>query len=155
MKFIVEQIALCPPHPKVAIELLTAMGLAEWARDHVTAAGFVFGENTESEADLAFNYDATSAKPLELEVLHYTAGNNWMKSHGPSVSHLGMHCTADELEEWRSFFFARGIGVAQEVFTKEHTNPVISGKRWYTYAIFDTRPILGVDIKFIVRRDSL
>ena len=45
----------------------------------------------------------------------------------------------------------RGIKVAQEVFTKSHTNPVIAGKRKYNYVIFDTKEILGVDLKFIVR----
>jgi hypothetical protein len=34
-----------------------------------------------------------------------------------------------------------------------HTNPVISGKRWYNYVIFDTKEILGVDLKFIVRKE--
>ena len=70
-----------------------------------------------------------------------------------SVSHLGMHVTSGELEGWRHFFAERGIVVAQEVKTHEHTNPVIAGKRFYTYVIFNTRPILGVDVKFIVRRD--
>ena len=41
--------------------------------------------------------------------------------------------------------------MAQEVFTESHTNPVIAGKRSYNYVIFDTREILGVDLKFIVR----
>ena len=68
-----------------------------------------------------------------------------------SISHLGMHCTADELLNWRDFFDERGIKVAQEVFTKSHTNPVIAGKRKYNYVIFDTKEILGVDLKFIVR----
>ena len=68
-----------------------------------------------------------------------------------SVSHLGMHCTADELELWQEFFAERGIGIAQEVVTDSHTNPVISGKRLYNYVIFDTKEILGVDLKFIVR----
>jgi hypothetical protein len=43
--------------------------------------------------------------------------------------------------------------VAQEVLTQSHTNPVISGKRWYNYVIFDTKDILGVDLKFIVRKE--
>lgn len=153
MKFVIEQIAIVPPNPAEAIALLTEMGLGEWARDHVSASGQVFGTPATSEADLAFNYDATSPKPLEFEVLNYTAGTNWMDTHGPSASHLGMHVTAEELEGWRHFFSERGIRVAQEVKTHEHTNPVIAGKRFYTYVIFDTRRILGIDCKFIVRRD--
>ncbi|WP_211257045.1 hypothetical protein, partial [Xanthomonas pisi] len=67
------------------------------------------------------------------------------------VSHLGMHVTAAELAEWRQFFNEEGIQVAQEVVTDSHTNPNIAGKRRYNYVIFDTREIIGVDLKFIVR----
>ena len=62
-----------------------------------------------------------------------------------------MHCSAEELVQWRAFFAERDIPVAQEVFTESHTNPVIAGQRWYNYVIFDTKDILGVDLKFIVR----
>ena len=64
-----------------------------------------------------------------------------------------MHCTADELLGWRDFFKKRDIPVAQEVVTESHTNPVIAGKRTYNYVIFDTKEILGVDVKFIVRKN--
>jgi hypothetical protein len=152
MKFIIEQIALCPPDPAKAIEFLELIGLGEWAHDHVVADGSVFGSDQQrNEADLAFNYEATSSKALELEVLHYTNGMNWMQTRPSSVSHLGMHCTAGELLQWRAKFADLGILVAQEVNTASHTNPVIAGKRLYTYVIFSTRHILGTDLKFIVR----
>lgn len=156
MKFVIEQVALCPTNPAAAIELLTDMGLGEWARDHVVADGVVYGAPGRNEADLAFNYEATSNKPLELEVLHYTDGNNWMQHRDRvnSVSHLGMHVTAQELDEWFEFFAARGIALAQGVDTQSHTNPTIAGQRWYRYCIFDTKRILGVDVKFIVRKAS-
>lgn len=166
MKFFVEQIAICPNDPERAIALLTKMGLADWARDHVKATGHVFGSHGENEADLAFNYqatrgyeagaltDAAALKPLELEVLNYTHGNNWMQHGGRdnSVSHIGMHCTAAELDQWRAFFLAEGIKEAQGVLTLSHTNPfLLANGRKYRYTIFDTREILGVDVKFIVR----
>ena len=153
LKFSIEQVAICPPDPVAAKELLTAMGAGEWINDHVVAAGCVHGAYDNNEADLSFNYDLFSGK--EFEVLHYTTGNNWMQeaSRGNSVSHLGMHCTADELVEWREFFAARNIVVVQEVFTSSHTNPAIAGKRSYNYVIFDTKAILGTDVKFIVRID--
>lgn len=151
MKFKIDQIALNPRDPARAIALLTKMGASEWALDHVKAEGFVFEEmEVKNEADLAFNYDLLE-NARELEVLHYTTGDNWMQYHPRSVSHLGMHCSDHELEEWVQFFKAEGISIAQEVTTKEHTNPLIAGKRWYRYVIFATRPILGVDVKFIVR----
>lgn len=151
MKFKIEQIALCPKDPAAAKELLTAMGAGQWAEDHVIARGEVYGKPGVNEADLAFEYDMFTGS--ELEVLHYTAGRNWMERYPNSMSHLGMHCSAADLVKWREFFAARGIGVAQEVFTESHTNPHIAGKRWYNYVIFDTRDILGVDVKFIVRRE--
>ena len=158
MKFKIEQIAICPKSPEDAKKLLDEMGAGDWAEDHVVAEGEVFGSPGRNEADLSFNYDLVDGK--EFEVLHYTTGMNWMvdreaRSPWPRevncVSHLGMHCTADELVEWREFFNERGIGVAQDVMTESHTNPVIAGKRTYNYVIFDTREILGVDVKFIVR----
>lgn len=153
LKFKIEQVALCPPDPEAAIELLTAMGAGDWARDHVVANGEVFENPGRNEADLAFEYNMLKGAN-ELEVLHYTRGPNWMNHYAPRASHLGMHCTAVELEGWREFFAERGIQVAQEVKTQSHSNPAIAGKRWYNYVIFDTYDILGIDIKFIVRSDK-
>ena len=154
MKFFIEQIAICPKDPKAAKELLEAIGATDWSEDHVKAKGTVYGDNGSNEADLSFNYDIFDGK--EFEVLNYTEGNNWMArpDRFNSVSHLGMHCSAEDLMRWRQFFIERNIPVAQEVFTQSHTNPVIAGKRSYNYVIFDTKGILGVDLKFIVRIDA-
>lgn len=157
MKFFIEQIALCPPNPERARALLAELGLNEWTLDHVVAGGKVFGESGKNEADLAFNYQNTRPenKPLELEVLHYTSGRNWMAGRPPAVSHLGMHCTAEELDAFRRKFADMGIQVAQEVFTESHTNPyLLSVNRKYQYVIFNTRDVLGTDLKFIVRREN-
>lgn len=158
MEFIIEQVALHPRDPERAKALLRDMGMTEWAIDHVSAHGSVFGRHApRSEAELAFNYQGLGAAK-ELEVLHYTAGRNWMaRLFRPRwrVSHLGMHCTEEALAAWRDFFRDRGIRVAQELWTDAHTNPVIAGKRKYHYVIFDTYDILGVDVKFIIRHDPL
>jgi hypothetical protein len=157
MQFFIEQIALCPPNPERARALLAELGLKTWTTDTVVAAGTVWGHGGTNVADLAFNYENTrpEGKPLELEVLHYTAGRNWMASRVPSVSHLGMHCTAEELDAFRRKFADLDIRVAQEVFTESHTNPFLVGNgRKYQYVIFDTRDVLGVDLKFIVRREK-
>ncbi len=166
MRFFIEQVALCPPDPFKAIALLKALGLNDWVHDIVVARGTVNGEGPlTNRAMLAFNYQATRgffddngnvrasdhAKPLELEVLHYTEGRNWMDVNVPSVSHLGMHVSEEELLDWTEKFEGLGIGWAQNVHTQSHTNPAIAGKRWYNYRIFNTRAILGVDLKFIVR----
>lgn len=152
LKFTIEQIAICPKDPVAARALLRDIGAVTWHEDHVVADGRVFGFEGSNHADLAFNYELFSGK--EFEVLHYTKGSNWMegKVRANSVSHLGMHCSADDLMKWREFFAARSISVAQEVMTQSHSNPAIAGERWYNYVIFDTKEILGVDLKFIVRR---
>lgn len=157
MKFFIEQIALCPTNPAAARALLSELGLDAWVDDHVVAGGKVYGEPGKNEADLAFNYQNTRPenKPLELEVLHYTTGPNWMAARRPMVSHLGMHCTAEELDLFRRKFADMGYRVAQEVFTESHTNPfLLETGRKYQYVIFDTYEVLGVDLKFIVRREN-
>lgn len=158
MKFKIEQLALCPRDPAAAIELLSAMGAGEWAHDVVSATGEVFGQGPhENEAALAFEYELLDCPANELEVLKYTDGPNWMDLRADAdphrVSHVGMHCTESELEEWKDFFELRSINIAQEVFTESHTNPHIRDSRRYHYCIFNTHPILGVDVKFIVRRE--
>jgi hypothetical protein len=153
-RFEIEQIALRPVDPAKAITFMKEIGLEEWAMDHVVAAGKVWDKDGKNEADLAFNYTGLN-KARELEVLHYTDGPNWMDARGTSVSHLGMHVSAEQLEEWRAFFAEKGIPVAQEVFTESHTNPfLLENGRKYNYVIFDTRNIIGVDLKFIVRIDN-
>ncbi len=155
LKLRIDQIALCPDSPKGAIALLTDLGAGEWARDHVVATGDVYECKATNEADLAFNYDTIPGK--ELEVLSYTEGDNWMDEplRVNSASHLGMHCSEEELDAFKKFFLGKNIPIAQEVFTDSHTNPVIAGKRTYHYCIFDTRAILGIDLKFIIRKDTL
>lgn len=173
-KFKIEQIALSIPDAKRAQEFLSKIGLSEWFHDHVVATGEVFpnsvgdarGYDVEltNEADLRYNYqagngsDQAANKPLELEILDYTKGRNWIEenvdyghSHEDQVSHLGMHVTEEELVEWRKFFEEEDVLLAQSVITDSHTNPHIAGKRRYKYEIYDTRGIIGVDLKFIVR----
>jgi hypothetical protein len=158
MQFFIEQIALCPQNPRLAKQLLSEMGAVEWHEDRVVAGGEVYGKPSANVANLSFNYQLSASEPraLEVEVLHYVKGQNWMQeaSRHNSISHLGMHCTDEQLVQWRAFFAERQIRVAQEVFTQDHTNPVIAGKRWYNYVIFNTKAILGVDVKFIVRHDQ-
>lgn len=149
MKLRIEQIALCPPDPEKARVLLSHMGGGPWIHDDVIAVGAVF--ETEGITNTArLDFDHTLLEARELEILQYIDGPNWMEGEPPRASHLGAHCTEEELAEWREFFVLRGIGIAQEVFTKSHSND--RGRR-YHYIIFNTFPILGIDIKFIVRRD--
>lgn len=156
MNFKIQQIAIAPKNSKAAIALLAAIGLTDWIKDTVSARGTVVNNAGEiyNAAELSFNYQAAADDgKLEFEVLDYKVGPNWLQGRAQSVSHLGMHCTEEELVEWRKVFTEHNIGVAQEVFTEAHSNPAIKDSRRYHYVIFGTRHILGVDLKFIVRRD--
>ncbi len=151
MKFKIEQLALNPKDPGLAFMLMDLLGMTEWSGDTASAQGTVFDEPAESVAALNFNYDSP---PLELEIINYKSGYNWLAASNKNVSvasHIGMHCSAEELEAWRSKLAAFKIGVAQEVITTHHTNPKVPKGRRYKYVIFDTRDIIGLDLKFIVR----
>lgn len=156
LKFKIEQVAIYPADPVAAKKLLSEMGCGDWSDDIVVADGSVFGQEGRNYANLSFEYSLLQPAN-EFEILEYVSGANWMDCRSNSdpnrVSHFGMHCTEQELVYWREFFERREIKVAQEVKTLSHNNPAIKGKRWYQYVIFDTFPILGVDLKFIVRKD--
>lgn len=151
MNFFIEQIALYPRDAEKAQAFLEELG-AQFIHDDVTACGSVGDEvPVWNFAHLRFDYKM-APKSVELEILEYEGGMNWMDRHPPSVSHLGMHCTEEELDRWKEFFSERNIPIAQEVRTEAHTNPyLIQTGRKYHYCIFDTREILGTDLKFIVR----
>ena len=157
LHFKIEQIALAPADTPRAIKLLSDLGLSTWFKDNVVATGEVFGIPGDNSALLQFNYESgngndPAGKPLELEVLKYVDGNNWVDYYPANmVSHLGMHVTAEQLFEFRKYFERERICVAQEVVTTAHTNEHIRDSRRYNYVIFNTRSIIGVDLKFIVR----
>ena len=160
MQFTVEQIALfpLPGRREIALELLSLLGFTHgkpWVTDTVEARGEVWGRPARSTGQLAFAYQALT-KPLEIEVLAYDEYSpNWMEAVPlPAVSHLGMHCSSAELDAWNEKMTALHIGIAQTVITDSHTNPAIAGTRRYNYVIYDTRAIIGVDLKFIVRYDA-
>ena len=160
LKFKIEQIAICPPDHQAARELIQDMfDVGREAYDQVTATGKVFDIKATNVASLSFFYGPFTDNFTEFEILNYETGNNWMDGRSNAdphrVSHFGMHVTDEELIQWRAFFEKRNIGVAQEVETTNHTNSKIPANRRYHYVIFNTHPILGVDIKFIVRQTVL
>lgn len=161
--FRIDQIALYPILSEHALIFLQKLGLTDWTEDIVQAQGKVGGYDAANVAQLNFNYQAGNGseggKPLELEVLEYIDGKNWMDdaidrgevADTGAVSHLGMHVTEEELAEFHLIMQDHGVSIAQEVLTTAHTNPAIKDTRRYKYVIYDTRDLIGVDLKFIVR----
>jgi hypothetical protein len=154
----IDQIAIATDDPiNSMIKLSIALGLnpGSWVQDTVEATANVFGVAGTNTAQLNFNYDLN----FELEVLRYEKGDNWHQRRieqgavFPFLSHLGAHCTEDECQEHILRMERIGVGIAQEVWTKSHTNPVIAGKRLYHYVVFDSLAKFGFDLKLIVRRD--
>lgn len=165
-KFQIQQIAIS--YSEKGKKILTDFGLDEWVADNVKAKGSVWPNAREQEnaARLQFNYqaggrDEAAGKPLELELINYENGHNYLHSiYGYTefrdfsvVAHIGMHVTEEELAKVDEYFTSIGIIVAQRVNTFEHTNDHIKGKREYTYVIYDTSREIGTCMKFIVRRD--
>lgn len=157
LTFKIEQIAfklpeeLCSDHKEKSNKLFRAIGAKDWVTDTVLAKGIVNGEEAYNVADLAFNYQL--GNNIELEILDYKAGDNWVEDLPFGLTHVGMHVSAEELLLWRELMSEHEIDVAQEVNTMHHTNAAIAGKRSYNYVIFKTRFLLGFDMKFIVRKD--
>lgn len=152
--FRIEQLALKlnPYAHEAALAFLAECGISDWVEDEVTARGVVQGQPGENTATLRFHYNAFAGK--ELEILQYTEGNNWLQDFdGAIVSHIGMHCQEFELRHWFELMGRYEVPVAQEVFTQSHTNPTIKDARRYHYVIFETRGLIGVDMKFIVRKN--
>lgn len=153
-QFKIEQLALAldPKREDLALKFLARCGIKDWTNDMVKATGTVYATSGKNEAHLRFNYDAFSGK--ELELLKYEKGPNWLQHSAqlPAVSHIGMHCSEDDLADWRVVMAEFEIRLAQEVWTDSHSNPRIAGCRRYHYVIYNTRGLIGVDMKFIVRR---
>lgn len=154
-RFVIEQIAIAPPDTAKARALLSALGADQWVADLVVARGNVKGAEATNVASLSFNYQLSrdDGKPMEFEVLNYEAGQNWISNEEPCVSHLGMHVLESDLPTIERIMNRYGVKVVQDVLTQSHSNPAIATSRRYHYVIYGTRRILGVDLKFIVRRE--
>jgi hypothetical protein len=148
----IDQIAFNTKNPLALMTTFQAMGLTEWHHDVVKASGEVYGNFASNRAELHFNYQLG----IELEILHYQEGDNWLRGgREKDLSHLGCHIeTEEEVNAIKEKMKGLGIGIAQEVYTTSHTNPVIAGKRKYHYVIFASKPFIGFDLK-IIRRINL
>jgi len=155
----VEQLAIATSNPsRLIANLELILGIkGEWVHDTVTTKGKVgigAEDDDKTVAKLAFNYDLG----LELEVLSYQSGPNWLALKGkgmdeqPQISHVGMHVTQEEMHAWKYKMAREGFSIIQQVITQEHTNPfLVENGRKFEYVIFDTESALGFDFKIIRR----
>jgi hypothetical protein len=158
-----DQVAFYVPSIEDAKRNYRILGCTEWTDDVVTAVGTVGKEkDCTNVARLAFNYQLNT----ELELIRYSAGRNWhQEANGrPHVgedgscaaafmSHMSYHVENmyDEVSRLTKF----GFKVVQDVKTISHTNQyLLSTGRKYNYVIFDTRAMLGFDLKLIKRLES-
>lgn len=127
----------------------------EWSHDMVTAEGQVWEkEGVTNQAQLAFNYSIVKGG-MEFEVLESNQSTPyWLDKYLqvgplPILSHLGIH--VENLDREVRRLEELGYRIAQDVRTREHSNPKVPAHRRYRYVIFNTRERLGFDIKLIQR----
>lgn len=161
-QFKIEHIALQPHSPDRARNLLEDLGLGGWIGDTMTVFGDVWANRSQvAKTHLEFNYEADcdrtnpdgSRRPIELEIMSGCEGPNWMDGHftsGSFISHFGMQVTNDQLFDVHNIMSEHCIEVAQDVVTIQHENSHIKDERRYHKVIFNTRPVLGVDLEFNV-----
>ncbi len=161
-----DQIAFYVPDMDAAKRAYRALGCDTWVDDMVTAQGKI-GVVKDSRkhptevnvAHLAFNYQLG----IELELIQYKAGNNWHQVGGrvdeanscahPFASHMSWH--TEDIAVEHSAFESKGLHVIQDVVTLSHTNPhLVESGRKYRYIIFDSRNLIGFDLKLIQRVDN-
>jgi catechol 2,3-dioxygenase-like lactoylglutathione lyase family enzyme len=155
-----EQVAFYVPDMEGAKARYRALGCREWVNDTVTAIGKV-GVKEQREADttinvanLAFNYDLGT----ELELIQYVAGDNWHEHRGtdltrPFLSHMSYH--VEDMAGEQNRLERAGFKTIQNVRTISHTNEhLLNIRRKYQYVIFDTRDLLGFDVKLIRRLEA-
>lgn len=159
----IEQVAMYVPDMDAAKASYARLGMTTWHDDTVTGVARVRSgrdrndfSQRENKALLSFNYDLG----IEFELIRYIDGDNWHQQAGrinrdgscerPFSSHMSYH--VEDVDAARRVVAAAGFDVAQEVQTIGHTNPYLIEKgRKFHYVVFNSRHLLGWDIKLIKR----
>ena len=147
----------CKNPDEVKKWLNAILGVDEWHEDLVVAEGQVHPhqrplDKHKNKAELNFNYQLGQ---FEFELIHYKAGRNWLQDINTQednfLSHLGFHI--DDPKRFEAVYkeLKEHFNIAQEVVTESHTNEAIKDERRYRYVIFNSRNMLGFDLKIIQR----
>ena len=139
------QIAIYAANQDNAVDFYKEMGHTDWIEDFAILHGWLDGELVETKAHIQFNYDIM---PMELEFLTYM-GPNRHTAQGrdgvvPFISHMSVY--TDDV-----FDVAMNMPMKpyHRFVTRDHMNPGVRDKKRFIECIYDTRNVLGYDIKFI------
>lgn len=140
--------------------MLRDIGLTDWFVDNVTAKGKMHErENIEVMEQCFSTYEADDNSeirtPVALELSRHIAGPTYNGIQRNFVSHLGMYVTEEQLDRFRIYFDNKWVAVLMDMDTTNHSDPSTNVTARFHYVVFDTRPIIGVDLMFIVRKDII
>jgi hypothetical protein len=137
-----------------AVNLWKEMGVDQWHHDEPLYKGTIDGDYAECRGYLSFNYQIL--KGFELEFLTHEGASPWLELfengqvyEGGFVSHMSSYVndveeTANQLKDT--------IGPPYYIReTHDHQNPHVVGVKRFKEYIYDTRALLGFDIKTIQR----
>lgn len=146
------QVAIYHADPESAVLEWSDLGYDKWTSDTATLVGTEWGDPSQKEGEMWFNYDIL---PMELEYVKYNTPFRHTlddrDGHPPFISHMSTYVEDldEKLEEIEQTI---GIRPYHEFQTHDHTNPtVVERKLRFKEAIYDTRRLLGYDVKMIQR----
>lgn len=143
------QVAIFTDSIEKSIAPYINMGYDNWIIDTADLVGVLNGEETVTEATMAFNYDIM---PMELEFLHYEGPNRHSKEgrdgSQPFISHMSVYVD-DVKESSVKIFQELGLLPYHRFITDNNTNPAVRGVKRFIECIYDTRADLGYDLKLI------
>lgn len=146
------QVAIYHAWPEKAVEDWTGMGYSKWIHDSATLTGTEWFEQSSKIGYMWFNYDIL---PMELEYVRYDSptrhSGDERTGDTPFISHMSTYVDdvdatvhrINQEHDWLPY---------HQFLTGEHRNPaVIERGLRFKEAIYDTRGLLGFDIKLIQR----
>lgn len=151
------QVAMYTKEPQKAMGYWRSRGHHKWIEDHATLRGYITDPNTgvvyqsSVQAEMWFNY---TVQPMELEFLtyhmgtsrHSLAGND--RPSAPFISHMSVYVD-DIMREILEHEIAFGYLPYHRFVTTGHSNPGVQNKKRFIEAIYDTKGLLGYDVKLI------
>lgn len=155
------QIAIYTTRIDDSVGELFNMGFKDWSFDTATLEGYHFGVDTKIKATMAFNYQFLGGRELEyVSYVGHPEPRFWQKEEWGGltrpaalgedtfISHMSSYVT--DLEESIKDVERKYKMVPFHMFvTSNHSNPAVAGRKFFKEAIYDTRKIIGFNVKLI------